>query len=101
MPAAGELSLTKYELLMYLDLAQLKRDLAASLAGISRGSFYRLMRHYRIKAPKSHSKLTPHKVREVRRFLGKLPKREIAAMMGLHINTIDQVAKYQTWYQVR
>lgn len=98
---SGDVALTKHELLMYLDLAQLKRTLAAELAGVSRGYFYKLMRRYRIKAPSPHAKLNPHKVREVRRFLGKLSGAEIGDMLGVHKNTVYRVANYETWYQVR
>lgn len=86
--------------MMYLDLAHLNRRAAAERAGVSEQYFYRLMRRYRIKAPKAHAKLSKKHVVMIRSLLNKHPRRLIAMAMGLHVNTIDQVANYETWYQI-
>lgn len=100
MPVAGSYRLSRGEVMMYLDLAILNRESAAKMAGVSRCSFYRLLRIYRVKAPKSHAKLNAKKVREIRVFLGKRSRAEIAEIHDVHERTIDQIAMLETWYQV-
>jgi len=100
MGIKNKYSLTKGEVMMYLDLAKLNRKAAAEMAGIGQRTFLRLMRAYGVKAPKSHAKLSRKRVVMIRSLLKKHPRRLIAQALELHVNTIDQVANYETWYQI-
>lgn len=100
MPAAGFVSLDKGEVMMYLAIAGLQRRAAASEAGVSERTFRRLMRRYRIKAPKSYAKLTAADAEEIRALLKKHTRAQVAAMKGVHIRTVDQVSNYETWFQI-
>ena len=64
--SAAQAKISKCEVLMFLDLAKLNRTHAAALAGVSRMTFHRLMRHHRIAAPKPGQTLTPSVVRLMR-----------------------------------
>lgn len=101
MAAPGQLKLSRGEVLMYLDAAGLHRERAAALAGVSCRAFYAAMRRYRVRAPKYSAKLNAMKVREARTFLGKLTHAQVAERLGVHVRTVDKLATYVTWYQVR
>jgi hypothetical protein len=100
MPAPGKYSLSRGEVMMYLALAGLNRGRAAQLAGVSRPTFFRLLRIYRVRAPKATAKLSVSVVENIRAFLGKRPRHELAKENGVHVRTIDKIANYETWYQV-
>ena len=100
MPAAGQVSLDKGEVMMHLVLAGLNRREAANDAGVSESTFRRLMRRYRVKAPRSDAKLSATKVMEILMLLKKHTRAEVAVMIGVHRRTIDQIADRETWVYV-
>ena len=51
-------------------------------------------------SPEVTCKANAEKVREIRRFLGKHSRAEIAEMHDVHERTIDKIAVFETWYQV-
>lgn len=88
----GELKLSKGEVLMNLHLARLNRTSAACLSGVSRGTFFRCMRVYRIQAPKPQWKLDPHDVPLIRELCRSgLTREEVAQKFDVHVNTIDRL----------
>jgi len=99
MPAAGQIALSKGEVMMYLALAELNRTVAAKLAGVSRDTFFRAMRRHRVQAPKPQAKLNQQQVKEARALLGKKSKKQIAAELGVHERTIERLAANETWYR--
>lgn len=101
MPAAGYVSLSKGEVLMYLALSGLNRTAAATMAGVSRSGFFRLMKVHRVQAPKPQAILTPNDVRGIRMLLGKHTTEEVARMFSVHKRTIEKIDNYETWYQVK
>jgi len=92
---------SKAEVMMCLAMAGLNRARAAQLAGVSRGHFFRLLRSYRVKAPKATTKLSACDVRDIRLLLEKHTQQEVAVMKGVHIMTIGQIARRETWYWLR
>lgn len=100
MPTAGQLTLSKGEVLMYLDLARLNRREAASMAGVARSTFFNAMRRHRVRAPKPQAKLSIQEVRRIRVLLEKHTRADVAVMYCVHPRTIDKLATKATWYSV-
>lgn len=101
MPAPGFVSLEKGDVMMCLAIAGLNRGRAAELSGVSERTFRRMMRRYRVRAPKSTIKLSARDVREVRQLLEKHTRQEVADMKGVHVMTIVQIDRRDTWYWLR
>lgn len=100
MPIAGKMLLSKGDVMMYLALARLNRTMAATMAGVSRDTFFRAMRKYRIKAPKPQAKLTSKQVEEIRNLRFNHTAKELAEKYNVHERTIEQLGSYETWRQV-
>ena len=94
-------ALQKGDVMMCLAMAGLHRDRAADLGGVSSRTFARLMRRYRVRAPKANTKLNPEVVREIREKLPHYTYQQLADAYGVHRQTIGQIARYETWYQQR
>lgn len=77
---------------MCLALAGLNRQKAADLAGVSVATFYRLMRTYRVKAPRCDAKLSPADVDEIRQLLKEHSQRKVAEIMKIHRRTVEKVS---------
>lgn len=93
--------LNKAQTMMYLSLANLNRGQAASLAGVSRETFHRCLRDYRIQAPRSNAVLRPERVRGIRKRLARESRASIARSEGVHRDTINRLANFETWYWVK
>jgi predicted DNA-binding transcriptional regulator AlpA len=100
MPVAGQIALSKGEVMMYLSIAVLNRTTAAKLAGVSRATFFRAMRVHRVQAPKPQAKLNPQQVAEIRALLGKRTIKQVAQLYRVHEHTIERLAGFETWRQV-
>jgi len=102
MPVAGQVALSKGEVMMYLDIATLNRTVAARLADVSRATFFRAMNTHRVRAPKPQAKLTTKSVKEIKAHIEKkeLSRCAIAKMYHVHERTIIQIEERETWYWV-
>lgn len=98
----GSLRLSRGQVVMYLSLAEGNRTRAAELAGVCRQTFQRAMRFYRVRFPRSNTRLDPNRVRSARELieLGIRPP-VIARSMGVSVSTVRKVANYETWLKVR
>ena len=101
MPLAQQYSLTKGEVIMHLSLAGLNRKRAANDAGISERTLRRLMKCYRLEAPRANAKLSVVKVRKIHVLLEKHSQEEVAGQLNVHPRTVGMVARYETWYWVK
>lgn len=94
-------SLDKGEVMMHLALAGLNRRQAARRAGVSERTFRRLMKRYRIQAPRSNAKLSAAKVTRIRALLEKHTQAQVAQIMQVHPLTIGMIGRFETWRWVR
>ena len=92
--------LSKGQVLMYLALADSNRSRAAELAGVSRRTFHRAMRRYRIQAPRPQARLRREDVRLVRALADSgVPATRIARQLGVSDVAVRKVRDYATWVE--
>lgn len=100
MPAAGACLLSKGDVMMYLSLADLQRSCAAVLAGVSERTFRRYMKRHQVRAPRSDTVLSAADVVEMRALLEKHTQEEVAEIKNVHVRTVGQIERRETWYWV-
>ncbi len=93
--------LSRGQVLMYLDLADLRRERAASMAGVAKTTFHRHLRRYRIQAPRSQCRLTRLDVAIIRDLYAcGLRRADIARQFQVHQRTVDKILDGWTWWSV-
>lgn len=86
---------------MYLSLADGHRARAAELAGVSRRTFLRAMRSYRVRWPRSDAKLNATEVQWARSICAHgLEPARAAKHCGVHVDTIRKALRQETWHRI-
>lgn len=95
-------ALSKGQVLMALSVSDGHRDRAAEAAGVSRATFFRAMRHHRVRARPAAAKLSAHQVSRVRDLVASgVSASAVAQAHDVSVRTVQRVCRWEQWGTVR